>query len=216
MSGAESNNVAAATNHTAENGPTKPRNAGRKNKQAKADRDQIDDASVEIEFVNFISKLRKMNLGHTLAYQINNYPQGVECTFRIGRDDSDLRFTSDFKHQPEGATKSSGKKRKELKDLTPEQLAKIEAKRERKRAVRAKKIAEKKAAREAEAQAKSTDCGEAVKAVTDAVKAVAGDAVKAAAGDAVKATAGDAVKAAVKEAVGDAVKAAAEPAVKKE
>jgi len=211
MSGVEGNDVAtAAANHTAETGPAKPRNSGRRNRQAKADREQIDDASVEIEFVNFISKLRKMNLGHTLAYQINNYPQGVECTFRIGRDESDLRFTSDFKHQPEGATKSSGKKRKELKDLTPEQLAKIEAKRERKRAARAKKIAEKKAAREAEGQAKPTECGEAeaVKAVTDAVKVVAGDAVKAAAGDAVKAAAGDAVKA--------AAPVAAEPVVKKE
>ncbi|XP_023333962.1 uncharacterized protein LOC111705600 isoform X2 [Eurytemora carolleeae] len=74
----------------------------------------LDDATLETEFLNFMARIRKMDMGHSLAYQVNNFKQinlerrwdfippmrvGVECTFRVSRDDSYPEFTSSFKTQ---------------------------------------------------------------------------------------------------------------------
>jgi len=113
----------------------------RKNQQTQ---DSASDTKVESEFQAFVANLRKMNLGGDIVYQINNYKEGIECTFRFGKEDNSS-FTQSF----------SNTKKKPLKqqsELTPEQLEKIEAKREKKRAARAKRIAERKAQRAAEGE----------------------------------------------------------------
>jgi len=119
----------------------KPKIKKNKPKSPSKQTGSLDDVSIEIEFMNLMTKLRKLNPNHTVAYQVNNFKEGLECTFRVSRDDSDTSFTSNFNA---AGTAAKVKKEKPKKVLTPEQLEKLEAKREKKKAARAKKFAERK------------------------------------------------------------------------
>lgn len=47
--------------------------------------EKLPDATIEKEFLNFVQKLRTRHPSHGVSYQLNNYPEGIECTFRIAR-----------------------------------------------------------------------------------------------------------------------------------
>ena len=148
----------------AETTSTKPKKIRQRTKSKH--NQSLDDATLETEFLNFMARIRKMDMGHSLAYQVNNFKQGVECTFRVSRDDSYAEFTSSFKSQGSKVQKNvEEKERKELKDLTPEQQARILAKKEKRKAKQQKIIAAQKAAR-AEAAGGDTPAADAAPAVS--------------------------------------------------
>jgi hypothetical protein len=45
----------------------------------------LPDENVEKEFLSFVARLRSHHPSHGVSYQMNNYPEGIECTFRISR-----------------------------------------------------------------------------------------------------------------------------------
>jgi len=117
--------------------------------QNNQDRDS-DEKKIEAEFIAFMARLRKFNITGNIVYQINNYKEGVECTFRASKDENSS-FTENFEN------KGYKKTVKPRKELTPEQLAKLEARREKRRAIRAKKFEERKAKKQAEAESSQND-----------------------------------------------------------
>jgi len=123
---------AAAADDAAEPGPGAPRRQGGRRPRQKSEKNQAaDDSNIEAEFVKFVTRLRKMNVNSDIVYQINNYKEGVECTFRVGGDTAGSSdFTSNFRSTGSQASPRS----KPRKELTPAQLAKIEARREKRRA----------------------------------------------------------------------------------
>ena len=85
----------------------------------RADRDGLDEGNLEREFKNFAIRLRKQFGEDCLAYQVSNYPEGLEFSVRVakksGGDGS--RFTRSF-----GGKKQIEKR--ERRELTEEQKAK--------------------------------------------------------------------------------------------
>eukprot|EP00090_Calanus_glacialis_P023463 TRINITY_DN3623_c0_g1_i1.p1 TRINITY_DN3623_c0_g1~~TRINITY_DN3623_c0_g1_i1.p1 ORF type:complete len:238 (-),score=108.68 TRINITY_DN3623_c0_g1_i1:431-1108(-) len=118
------------------------KNNNAKNGPRNGKHDKLDDAAVEKEFLAFIAKMKSKYPGNGLAYQMNNYPEGLECTFRLARlpAGESSTFTASFS-QP------GHNKKKEMKELTEEQKVKLTAKkeklRERRRETKLRKRVEK-------------------------------------------------------------------------
>jgi len=136
--------------------------------------EKLDDAAVEKEFLSFIAKMRSKYPGNGLAYQMNNYPEGLECTFRLARlpAGESASFTASFSHPHHS-------KKKEQKELTEEQKEKLAAKKERLRERRREAKLRRKAEKENENPEKATDNGDAKKvAVKEDKKAPAKEETK--------------------------------------
>lgn len=125
----------------------KVRGHNRKKAPSSSAQTELVDAEVEKEFLTLMAKMKKTHLGQHLVYQINNYVEGIECTFRVSRDQAETPFTSNF-----GVAGQKVKEKKELKELTPEEKARLDARREKRRAARKKNL-EKKIAAQAAAKA---------------------------------------------------------------
>ena len=95
--------------------PRSPRERGGR----KPDREGLDEGALEREFKNFAIKLRKQFGEECLAYQVSNYPEGLEFSVRVAKKSGGegARFTKSF-----GGQKQIGKREK--KELTEEQKAK--------------------------------------------------------------------------------------------
>ena len=95
--------------------PRSPRERGGR----RPDREGLDEGALEREFKNFAIKLRKQFGEDCLAYQVSNYPEGLEFSVRIAKKSGGegARFTKSF-----GGKKQTGKREK--KELTEEQKAK--------------------------------------------------------------------------------------------
>eukprot|EP00092_Neocalanus_flemingeri_P009893 GFUD01010662.1.p1 GENE.GFUD01010662.1~~GFUD01010662.1.p1 ORF type:complete len:228 (-),score=100.33 GFUD01010662.1:476-1117(-) len=104
--------------------PVKPNSV--KNGARNGKHDKLDDSAVEKEFLAFIAKMRSKYPGNGLAYQMNNHPEGLECTFRLARLPAGeaSNFTASFSQPGQN-------KKKEMKDLTEEQKEKLAAKKEK-------------------------------------------------------------------------------------
>ena len=102
--------------------PRSPRGSRRQG----AKEDGLDERNLEKEFKTFALTLRKQFGEDTLAYQISNYPEGLEFSVRVAKKSGGegARFTK----RPFAAN-FSGNKRTEKKELTEEQKAKKQAKR---------------------------------------------------------------------------------------
>merc|ERR1711872_35456 len=139
---------------------TKPqaKNTNAKNGLKNGKHEKLDDAAVEKEFLAFIGKMRSKYPGNGLAYQMNNYPEGLECTFRLARlpAGESSNFTASFS-QP------AHSKKKEMKELTEEQKEKLAAKKERLRERRREAKLRRKAEKENENPEKASDNGDAKK-----------------------------------------------------
>ena len=61
---------------------------------------QEDDLAAVKEFIVFIVEIKKRFPGHDLAHQFSNYPEGLECKFRLARNSGSTggcpNFTSSF------------------------------------------------------------------------------------------------------------------------
>ena len=95
--------------------PRSPRERGGR----KPEREGLDESALEREFKNFAIKLRKQFGEDCLAYQVSNYPEGLEFTVRVAKKSGGegARFIKSF-----GGQKQIGKREK--KELTEEQKAK--------------------------------------------------------------------------------------------
>jgi len=58
--------------------------------------EKLPDATIEKEFLNFVQKLRTRHPSHGVSYQLNNYPEGIECTFRIARLTNEQDMSGSF------------------------------------------------------------------------------------------------------------------------
>ena len=101
----------------------------------RGDRDGLDEASLEREFKNFSIKLRKQFGEDVVAYQVSNYPEGLEFSVRVAKSlrREGARFTRTFDSKTE---------RKEIvkkKEMTDEQKAKRAEKQARRREYLVKK-----------------------------------------------------------------------------
>lgn len=123
-------------------------NNRRKAHSNSAQQTDLVDADVEKEFLTLMAKMRKTQIGQHLVYQINNYVEGIECTFRIGREQAETPFTRDF--TAVGHKERQQQQPKERRELTPEERARLEAKREKRRISRKKNLEKKLAAQAAE------------------------------------------------------------------
>jgi len=103
--------------------PRRPRQAGQDGKAA-----EVEDAAIEAEFTMFVNKMKAKYPGNSVAYQINNFPEGLECTFRLARQTAPTQFTASFLQN-----------KKKSRELTDEQKEKLAAKREKEKEKRAKK-----------------------------------------------------------------------------
>ena len=95
--------------------PRSPRERGGRGR----DKEGLDEGALEREFKNFAIKLRKQFGEDYLAYQVSNYPEGLELSVRVAKKSGGegARFIKSF-----GGQKQIGKKEK--KELTEEQKAK--------------------------------------------------------------------------------------------
>ena len=98
--------------------PRSPRERGGR-KQARKGGVGRDEGALEREFKNFAVKLRKQFGEDCQAYQVSNYPEGLEFTVRVPKKSGGegARFIKSF-----GGQKQIGKREK--KELTEEQKAK--------------------------------------------------------------------------------------------
>ena len=98
----------------------------------RGDREGLDEAAVEREFKNFAIKLRKQFGEDLVAYQVSNYPEGLEFSVRVaksfGREGARFTMSFDSNHMTE--KKEIVKKKKEMTD---EQKAKRAEKQARRR-----------------------------------------------------------------------------------
>jgi len=135
------------------------KNNNSKNGVKNGKHEKLDDAAVEKEFLSFIAKMRSKYPGNGLAYQMNNYPEGLECTFRLARlpAGESASFTASFSHPHHN-------KKKEMKELTEEQKEKLAAKKERLRERRREAKLRRKAEKENENPEKATENGDVKKA----------------------------------------------------
>ena len=78
----------------------------------------LDEVALEREFKNFAIKLRKQFGEDLVAYQVANYPGGLEFSVRVakslGREGA--RFTRTFDSNPKTETKEIVKKKREMTD----------------------------------------------------------------------------------------------------
>lgn len=160
--------VDAAKTEASNGDSSAPRRGGRRNRQKSDRQQQMDESNIEAEFASFVQRLRRLNVNNDVVYQINNYKEGLECSFRVGREPGQSGFTTNFRNS---GTQGAARPRKEL---TPAQLAKVEARREHNRARnaerRAARMEERKKLREereaaGEGEAAPTAAGEPAKAV---------------------------------------------------
>jgi len=130
--------------------PTGAKNGFKNGKQ-----DRLDDTAVEKEFLAFIAKMRSKYPGNGIAYQMNNYPEGLECTFRLARlpTGEGSKFTASFAHP--------GQNKK--KELTDEQKEKLAAKKEKVRERRREAKLRRKQEREDENPEKPSENGDDAK-----------------------------------------------------
>jgi len=130
--------------------PTTAKNGSKNGKHSK-----LDDTAVEKEFLAFIAKMRTKYPGNGIAYQLNNYPEGLECTFRLARlpAGEGSKFTASFSHP--------GQNKK--KELTEEQKEKLAAKKEKVRERRREAKLRRKQERENENPEKPLENGDAKK-----------------------------------------------------
>ena len=96
----------------------------------RGDREGLDEAALEREFRNFAIKLRKQFGEDVVAYQVSNYPEGLEFSVRVARNlgRQGAMFTRSFDSKTE--KKEIVKKKKEMTD---EQKAKRAEKQARRR-----------------------------------------------------------------------------------
>jgi len=134
------------------------KNNNAKNGPRNGKHEKLDDTAVEKEFLAFIAKMRSKYPGNGLAYQMNNYPEGLECTFRLARlpAGESSNFTASFS-QP------SHNKKKEMKELTEEQKEKLAAKKEKLRERRREAKMRKRAEQENEDPEKPSENGDSKK-----------------------------------------------------
>ena len=98
----------------------------------RGDREGLDEAALEREFRNFAIKLRKQFGEDVVAYQVSNYPEGLEFSVRVAKNfgREGARFTRTFDSYPNTEKKEIVKKKKEMTD---EQKAKRAEKQARRR-----------------------------------------------------------------------------------
>ena len=92
----------------------------------------LDEAALEREFKNFAIKLRKQFGEDVVAYQVSNYPEGLEYSVRVAKSlrREGARFTRSFDSNLKTEKKEIAKKKKEMTD---EQKAKRAEKQARRR-----------------------------------------------------------------------------------
>ena len=80
------------------------------------DKEGLDEAALEREFKNFAIKLRKQFGEDVVAYQVSNYPEGLEFSMRVAKNSGreGARFIRSFDSKP----------KTEKKEMTDEQKAK--------------------------------------------------------------------------------------------
>ena len=126
----ETDDVDAATlpvvKEKAEQKPKSPKGGRR------GDREGLNEAALEREFKNFAIKARKQFGEDVVAYQVSNYPEGLEFSVRVAKNfgREGARFTRTFYSNPNTEKKEIVKKKKELTD---EQKAKRAEKQARRR-----------------------------------------------------------------------------------
>ena len=102
--------------------------------------DNLDDTdmAVEKEFLAFIVKMKSNHPGHILAYQISNYPEGLECKFRLASLSAGqaISFASSFS-QPED---NLYKQKQQLTDEQKKFAVKKEKLRRKRREAKKRKI----------------------------------------------------------------------------
>ena len=100
--------------------PKSPRGARR------GDREGLDEAALEREFKNFSFKLRKQLGEDSVAYQVSNYPEGLEFSVRVAKNlgREGARFTRTF-----DKTVEIVKKKKEMTDKQKAKRAEKQARR---------------------------------------------------------------------------------------
>ena len=100
----------------------------------RGDREGLDEAALEREFKNFAIKLRKQLGEDSVAYQVSNYPEGLEFSVRVAKsfEREGARFTMSFdsNHMTE---KKEIVKIKKKREMTDEQKAKRAEKQARRR-----------------------------------------------------------------------------------
>jgi len=118
---------------------------------------KLDDTAVEKEFMAFIAKMKTKYPENGIAYQLNNYPEGLECTFRLARlpAGEGSKFTASFSHP--------GQNKK--KELTEEQKEKLAAKKEKVRERRREAKLRRQQERDSENPEKPLENGDAKKPV---------------------------------------------------
>ena len=90
--------------------PRSPRERGGR----KPEREGLDEGALEREFKNFAIKLRKQFGEDCLAYQVSNYPEGLEFSVRVAKRDG-AGFIRSFDSSPKTEKKIP------KKELTEEQ-----------------------------------------------------------------------------------------------
>jgi len=98
----------------------------------KEDKEKLDEAALEREFKTFIAKLKKQ-FGDNLAYQVSNYPEGLELSVRVGKKSGASRFTSSFSQSGPVNKQKDKKERRELTEEEKQKRAEKKAKWEAKR-----------------------------------------------------------------------------------
>jgi len=91
----------------------------------------MDEGALEREFRNFAIKLRKQYGEDCLAYQVSNYPEGLEFSVRVAKKSGGegSRFTRSFGSNPAGKKQNEKKERKELTEEQKAKRAEKQAKR---------------------------------------------------------------------------------------
>ena len=97
----------------------------------RGDRDGLDEAALEREFRNFAIKLRKQFGEDVVAYQVSNYPEGLEFSVRVAKNfgREGARFTRSFDSNLKTEKKEIAKKKKEMTDEQKAKRAEKQAKR---------------------------------------------------------------------------------------
>ena len=97
----------------------------------RGDREGLDEAALEREFRNFAIKLRKQFGEDVVAYQVSNYPEGLEFSVRVAKNfgRESARFTRSFDSNLKTEKKEIAKKKKEMTDEQKAKRAEKQAKR---------------------------------------------------------------------------------------
>ena len=94
------------------------------------DEEGLDEATLERDFKNFAIKLRKQFGEDSVAYQVSNYPDGLEFSVRVAKRDG-ARFIRSFDSNPKTEEKITKKKEmtEEQKVRRAEKFKNLQAKR---------------------------------------------------------------------------------------